>query len=135
MILVFINKIIVTDRINTNKITRKTRIFLIGTINGWDVFVFKLITNNLTEITLVKTLLGKVHQHPTMKFKSLLVKNFNNIKQQLNYTQKSWCCCCCCCCHLAISMCSVTELWGGGVPTLTRDYSGPRLCRYCYVLI
>ena len=30
-------------------------------------------------------------------------------------------------------MCSVTKLWSGGVPNSVSDYSGPNICRYCYV--
>ena len=37
--------------------------------------------------------------------------------------------CCCFCCYLpATSPCSVTKLWGGGVPTSFIDWSEPRLC-------
>ena len=39
------------------------------------------------------------------------------------------------CCLPSTVPCSVTKLWGGGVPTLVSDYSEPRLCRFFYVAI
>ena len=35
---------------------------------------------------------------------------------------------------LATGSCIMTELWGGDVPTLVRDFYYPRLHCYCYVL-
>ena len=39
-----------------------------------------------------------------------------------------------CCCRLATILCILEKHWGGGVPTLVREYSIPRLCSYFYVL-
>ena len=42
---------------------------------------------------------------------------------------------CVCVCRPVTSLCSVTELWGDGVPTSVSDYSVPILCRCFYVII